>query len=89
MLGHCWEVEEMSNINEFNKLLNEILDEKFPNTIRYAVSSGDYWQDIVIELRENGQQLRYSPYELFKQSHNYEDTIEALLKEWNAKLNGI
>lgn len=76
----------MTYIGDFVKTLNELIDEQFPNTIRYAVKSGDHVEDIVLELREDDKKLRYSPYKMYKNSDNYEDTIEALLNQWEKML---
>lgn len=68
--------------HEFNSVLNNIIDERFPNTERYVVSGGDYYKDWIIELRESDKVLRYSPYELFKKSQDYEDTLEEFVEQW-------
>ncbi len=72
--------------HDFNSVLNNIIDERFPNTERYIVSGGDYFKDVIIELRESGKELRYSPYELFEKSQNYEDTIEEFIVHWQTML---
>lgn len=72
----------MTKIHSFTKVLNEILDEQFPHTVRTVVVGGDFVEDIVIELRENDKRLRYSPYELFIKSDKYEDNIEDLVNRW-------
>ena len=77
----------MADIHDFIKALNDIVDESFPNTRRYIISGGDFIKDVVIELREENKKLRYSPYELFNKSKNYEDTIEQLVTQWEATLH--
>ena len=77
----------MADIHDFIKVLNDIVDESFPNTRRYIISGGDFIKDVVIELREENKKLRYSPYELFNKSKNYEDTIEQLVTQWEATLH--
>jgi len=77
----------MSNIHDFINVLNAVIDESFPNTNRYIVSGGDFVKNIVIELREEDKKLRYSPYELFSKSENYEDTIGKLVEQWKAILD--
>jgi len=72
--------------HDFNSVLNNIIDERFPNTERYIVSGSDYFKDVIIELRESGKELRYSPYELFEKSQNYEDTIEEFIVHWQTML---
>lgn len=72
--------------HDFNSVLNNIIDERFPNTERYIVSGGDYFKDMIIELRESDKELRYSPYELFEKSQNYEDTIEEFIVHWQTML---
>ena len=72
--------------HDFNSVLNNIIDERFPNTERYIVSGGDYFKDVIIELRESSKELRYSPYELFEKSQNYEDTIEEFIVHWQTML---
>ena len=72
--------------HDFNSVLNNIIDERFPNTERYIVSGGDYFKDWIIELREAGKALRYSPHELFEKSQNFEDTIEELIEQWRSLL---
>lgn len=72
--------------HDFNSVLNNIIDERFPNTERYIVSGSDYFKDVIIELRESGKELRYSPYELFEKSQNYEDTIEKFIVLWQTML---
>ena len=78
----------MITIREFIDELNEVLDEQFPYTRRYIVKGGDYIKDFVMELRENEQSLRYSPYELFNKSNAYEDTIDQLIEQWKRILGG-
>lgn len=77
----------MSNMHDYINVLNAVIDEMFPNTKRYIVDGGDFIKDVVIELREEDKKLRYSPYELFSKSEDYEDTIEKLVKQWEAMLN--
>ncbi len=77
----------MADIHEFIKIFNDMVDERFPDTRRYIVCGGDYVQDVVMELREAGKTLRYSPYELFHQSKNWEDTIEQVITHWEAMLH--
>ena len=67
---------------EFTEILNSIIDERFPGTQRYIINGGDYWKDIVMELRQGAGKLRYSPYQLFKQSDDYENTIQELILRW-------
>ena len=76
----------MSGIHDFIKVLNELVDEQFPNTTRYIISGGDFISDFVLELREQDKKLRYSPYELFIKSSDYEDTIEEFIRQWKAIL---
>lgn len=76
----------MSNIHEFINVLHSIIDERFPNTNRYIVDGGDFIKDVVMELREEDKKLRYSPYELFSKSEDYEDTIEKLVEQWETML---
>lgn len=77
----------MSGIHDFIKVLNELVDEQFPNTTRYIISGGDFISDFVLELREQDKKLRYSPYELFIKSSDYEDTIEEFIRQWKAILD--
>ena len=77
----------MTSVYDFIKVLNELIDERFPNTIRYGVAGGDFIKDHVIELREKDKKLRYCPYELFKKSESYEDTIKKLMEQWEDILN--
>lgn len=77
----------MTDIHDFIKCLNDIVNERFPNTIRYIIHGGDSIKDVVVELREENKKLRYSPYELFNKSNNYEYTIEQLVKQWEAILH--
>lgn len=74
----------MRNIHDFIKILNEVIDERFPNTSRYIVHGGDSIKDVVMELREKDKKLRYSPYELFSKG---EYAIEELVEQWE-KLKG-
>ena len=53
----------------------------------YIVNGGDYIKDVIIELSEDDKKLRYSPYELFAKSEDYEDSIEKLVEQWEAMLN--
>lgn len=39
-----------------------------------------------MELREEDKILRYSPYELFSKSEDYEHTIEKLVEQWETML---
>lgn len=76
----------MTNIHDFIHVLNEIIYERFPNTKIYIVAGGDYIKDEFLELREDDKKLRYSPYELFNKSEDYEDTIEKLVEQWEKML---
>ena len=71
-----------TSIHDFIALLNEDLDSTFPSTERVVIKGGDYVKDFIIELRENDRKYQYSPYDLYHQSENYEDTIEDLLTVW-------
>ena len=71
-----------TSIHDFIALLNEALDSNFPSTERIVIKGGDYVKDFIIELRENDYKYQYSPYDLYHQSENYEDTIEDLLTVW-------
>lgn len=72
----------MSNIHEFIEVLHEILDDNFPNTNRVIIDGGDNIADVVVELRQDKKSLRYSPYDLYNKSSDYEGTIEGLIKQW-------
>ena len=72
----------MTNVHDFITVLHNMIEEYFPNTKRVIISGGDYIKDVVMELREGDKKLRYSPYELFHTSENYENTIEAFLDLW-------
>lgn len=74
------------NIHDFISVLNAVIDERFPNTNIYIVRGGDFIKDIVLELREEDKKLRYSPYELFCKSEDYEDTIEKLAEQWQSRI---
>lgn len=70
-------------IHEYLKLLNEEIDNRFPNTTRIAIAGGDYIMDWVMELREGDSRMQYCPYEMFINSNgNYEDSILELCNEW-------
>ncbi len=77
----------MTNIQEFIEVLNDIIDNYFPNTKRYIIHGGDSIKNFVLELREGNKKLRYSPYELFNKSDNYEETIEQFIEQWKNILN--
>lgn len=77
----------MTDIHDFIKCLNDIVDERFPNTTRYIIYGDDFIEDVVVELKEENRKLRYSPYELFNKSNNYEYTIEQLVKQWETILH--
>ncbi len=77
----------MSNVHEFINVLNTVIDDRFPNTNRYIVCGGDFIKDFIMELREEDKILRYSPYELFHRSEDYEDTIERFAEQWEAILS--
>ena len=72
---------------EFTEILNSIINERFPGTQRYIINGGDYWKDIVMELRRGAGKLRYSPYQLFKQSDDYENTIQEFILRWEKEIN--
>ena len=72
----------MREIQDCIKYLNEIVDERFPNTTRYIVCGGDSIKDVVLELRQENKKLRFSPYKLFANSNSYEHTIEQFIKKW-------
>ena len=72
-----------TNVHNYIELLNDELDNRFPNTIRVIISGGDFIKNVVMELRENNSKMQYSPYELFINSDgNYEDSIFALCNAW-------
>lgn len=77
----------MTNIHDFIQCLNDLVDERFPHTTRWIVHGGDFIKDVVVELREENKKLRYSPYDLFNKSYNYEETIEQLLTQWECMLH--
>ena len=72
----------MREIQDCIKYLNEIVDERFPNTTRYIICGGDSIKDVVLELRQENKKLRFSLYGLFIKSNNYKDTIEQFVKQW-------
>ena len=72
----------MSDIHNFIDTLNEIIDERFPDTNRYIVKGGDFIETVIMELRQGNKKLTYSPYEMFSKSKTYEDTIEEFIKQW-------
>lgn len=76
----------MSDIHNFIDTLNEIIDERFPDTDRYIVKGGDLIETVVMELRQGNKKLTYSPYEMFTKSKAYEDTIEDFVKIWEGML---
>ena len=57
-----------------------------PRALCIVIKGGDYVKDFIIELRENDRKYQYSPYDLYHQSENYEDTIEDLLDVWKSIL---
>ena len=71
-----------TDMHDFNFFLNDMIDEIFPNTERYQILGGDYFKDVVLDLREDNKSLRYSPYELYMKSFNYEETIEDFIRQW-------
>ena len=77
----------MTDIHDFIECLHDIVDEYFPNTTRYIIYGGDLIKDVVMELREENKKLRYSPYELFIKSNDYEYTIEQFVKQWEEMLH--
>ena len=76
----------MSDIHNFIDTLNEIIDERFPDTNRYIVKVGDFIETVIMELRQGNKKLTYSPYEMFTKSKAYEDTIEKFVKIWEGIL---
>ncbi len=76
----------MTDIGDFIKVLNECIDENFPGTERYMIAGGDFIKDVVLELRKEKKRLRYSPYELFYSSDDYEDTIVRFMEMWETVL---
>ena len=72
---------------EFTEILNSIIDERFPRTQRYIINGGDYWKDIVMELRQGVGKLRYSPYQLLKQPDDYGNTIQEFILRWEKEIN--
>lgn len=76
----------MTDISDFIKVLNECIDENFPGTERYMIAGGDFIKDVVLELRKDKKRLRYSPYELFYSSDDYEDTIVRFMETWETVL---
>jgi hypothetical protein len=85
-MKHAKGVDFMSNIHSFIDILNNIMDEKFPDTKRYIVKGGDFIEGVVMELRQGDQRLKYSPYELFAESEDYENTIEKFIDKWERML---
>jgi glycosylphosphatidylinositol transamidase (GPIT) subunit GPI8 len=85
-MKHAIGVDFMSNIHSFIDILNNIMDENFPDTKRYIVKGGDFIEGVVMELRQGDQRLKYSPYELFAESEDYENTIEKFIDKWERML---
>lgn len=72
-----------TNIQDFLELLNDEIDNKFPNTIKIIIQGGDYISDFIMELRENNYRMQYCPYEMFVNCEcKYEDSILALCNAW-------
>lgn len=76
----------MINVHEFEHVLYEFIEERFPDTIVRILHGGDYVEDFILELRQDEKKLVFSPYQLFIKSKNYEDTIENFLAEWEEML---
>ena len=72
----------MTTVHDYIIVLHELIREMFPNTEIFQISGGDYIKDAVLELRESNKKLRYSPYDMFNKSENYEETIEDFLMQW-------
>ena len=49
----------MSDIHNFIDTLNEIIDERFPDTNRYIVKGGDFIETVIMELRQGNIKLTY------------------------------
>lgn len=75
-----------TDVHHFIDVLNELMDERFPETERYLVSGGDYIKDEVFEIRQSGHSLQYSPMEMFS-SGKWEEAINELFERWEMMLN--
>lgn len=76
----------MTSVHDFINMQNSMMDSLFPNTIRHIVAGGDDISELIIELREGNKTLRYSPYQLFMQSEEYEETIQGFIEQWREEL---
>lgn len=76
----------MASVHDFINMQNNRMDALFPNTIRRIVAGGDDISELVMELREENKTLRYSPYQLFMQSEEYEETIQGFIEQWQEEL---
>ena len=74
------------SVNQFERVLLEFIEERFPDTIVRILHGGDYAKDFVFELSKDGKRLEFSPYELYIKSKDYEETIESFLEEWEEVL---
>lgn len=75
-----------NSVHAFREVLFELISERFPGTEIYEVKGSDYIKDQVLELRQDGKSLRYSPYEMHASSEDYENTIFELLENWDKLL---
>lgn len=75
-----------TTFHDFTAVLCDIIDSRFPNTERYIAIGGDFVWDWIFELRENDKKYRFSPYELYSKSSNYEETIEEFVETWERML---
>ena len=60
----------MISVNEFEHVLYEFIEERFPDTIVLILHGGDYAEDFILELRQDEKKLVFSPYQLFIKSKN-------------------
>lgn len=72
-----------NSVHAFREVLFELISERFPSTEIYEVKGSDYIKDQVLELRQDGKSLRYSPYEMYISSEDYENAILELLEKWD------
>ncbi|MDT3843431.1 MAG: PHP domain-containing protein [Bacillota bacterium] len=77
------------NLHDFINELNQHMDEAFPETERILIKGCDYIKKVVLELRQDGKSLPYSPYALYKSDRDCEAAFHKLSAEWRATLSEV
>lgn len=86
MKGAIAKAKELEQEIENAVILGQFVNTANPRA-HEKTTGPEIWKDIVMELRRGAGKLRYSPYQLFKQSDDYENIIQEFILRWEKEIN--